>query len=466
LIDGNPGTGKTTLAMQFLLEGRRQGETGLYITLSESERDLRAVADSHGWTLDGIHIFELLPSEDTLQPDRQYTMYHAAEVELSQSTKAILEQVERLRPSRIVLDSLSEMRLLAQNSLRYRRQVLALKQFFAGRSCTVLLLDDRTADVGDRQVESIAHGVLALEELLPEYGAERRRLRVGKLRGVRYRGGYHDFTIQRGGLQVFTRLVAVEHGKRGERELVKSGLSELDELLGGGLKRRTSTLLTGPAGTGKSTIACHYAAAVAALGENAAIYSFEESLESICERSEAFGMRLDEYLESGRLTVQQIDPAELSPGEFVHTLRRAVEKLGVTLVVIDSLNGFLSAMPEERQLIIQLHELLTYLNRRGVLTLMVVAQHGLVGRMQTPVDASYLADSVVLFRSFEAKGELRQAISVMKKRQGKHERTIRELRFEDGSLLVGLPLHGFHGICTGVPQLLEEGKRPEVTDEP
>lgn len=458
LIDGNPGTGKTTLALQFLLEGAKQGERTLYITLSETARELEAVADSHGWSLEQIRIFELLPSEESLQPDRQYTMYHAAEVELSETTRLMLEQVEARKPTRVVLDSLSEMRLLAQNSLRYRRQVLALKQFFTGRACTVLLLDDRSADIGDRQVESIAHGVLSLEELLPQYGAERRRLRVAKLRGVHYRGGYHDFNIQTGGLAVFPRLVAQEHGGVAHHQLFKSGIPELDQLLGGGFRTGTSALIMGPAGAGKSSIAAQYAAAAAARGEQAAIYSFEENSESICERSTAFGVNLDESLESGRLTVQQIDPAELSPGEFVHLIRQAVEEREVRIVVIDSLNGYLAAMPEEQSLILQLHELLTYLGRKGVVTLLVMAQQGLVGTMQTPLDASYLADSVLLLRYFESRGEVRQAISVLKKRQGTHERTIRELHLGEGGITLGPPLHGFQGVLTGVPTLVGDGE--------
>ncbi|MGV3724477.1 MAG: ATPase domain-containing protein [Actinomycetota bacterium] len=465
LLDGNPGTGKTTLALKFLLTGASEGELGLYITLSESARELRNVAASHGWSLDDLSIFELLPSEELLRPDLQYTMFHAAEVELSLTTSAILAEVERLKPARVVLDSLSELRLLAQNSLRYRRQVLALKQFFAGQSCTVLFLDDRTADVGDRQVESIAHGVLSLEELLPLYGAERRRLRVVKLRGVKYRGGYHDFIIQRGGLAVFPRLVAVEHTRNPDRSVMESGIPQLDQLLGGGMKRGTSALLIGPAGAGKSSVAARYAAAAADRGENAAICSFEECARSIAERSRAFGVDIDGHLESGRLTIQQIDPAELCPGEFVHAIRHAVEERHTSLVVIDSLNGYLAAMPEERLLIQQLHELLTYLNRKGVLTLLVVAQHGMIGNMQTPVDTSYLADTIILFRFFEAAGEIRQAVSVLKQRQGAHERTIRELRLDEGAIRVGPPLTGFHGVLTGIPKLVGGRSLPGMPEE-
>lgn len=463
LVEGNPGTGKTTLSMQFLLEGVRRGETVLYITLSETEKELHKVAQSHGWSLDGVKVFEMVPTEDALQPDRQYTMYHAAEVELSQTTAAMLAEVERLKPSRIVLDSLSEMRLLAQNSLRYRRQVLALKQFFAGREATVLLLDDRTADVGDRQVESIAHGVLSLEEMHPDYGSERRRLRVAKLRGMHYRGGYHDFMIRRGGLEVFPRLIAVEHNRDVARKTISSGIGGLDLLLGGGLHTGSSALLMGPAGCGKSSIAAQYAGVACADGDPVAIYAFEESVESICERAKAFGIELDPHLRSGRLTIQQIDPAELSPGEFVHSIRDAVDKRGVRVVIVDSLNGYLAAMPEERLLIVLLHELLTYLNRKEVLSLMIVAQHGLVGNMRSPVDLSYLADAIVLLRYFEHRGEVSQAISVLKKRQGRHERTIRELKLEEGGINVGEPLRGFHGILTGVPTLVAP-QPPQVAE--
>jgi circadian clock protein KaiC len=466
LIEGNPGTGKTTLSLQFLLEGIRLGETVLYITLSETEAELHKVAASHGWSLEGLRIFEMVPSEESLQPDRQYTMYHAAEVELSRTTAAVLEEVERLKPSRIVLDSLSEMRLLAQNSLRYRRQILAFKQFFSGREATVLLLDDRTGDVDDGQVESIAHGVLSLEEMHPEYGAERRRLRIAKLRGVRYRGGYHDFAIRRGGLNVFPRLVAVEHNRKLERKTISSGIEGLDALLGGGLQTGSSALLMGPAGCGKSSIATQYAGMASASGDPVAIYAFEESADSICNRGNAFGMDLVPHLRSGRMTVQQIDPAELSPGEFVHSIREAVESRGVRVVIIDSLNGYLAAMPEERLLIVQLHELLTYLNRKEVLTVLVVAQHGLVGNMQSPVDLSYLADTIILLRYFEHEGEVSQAISVLKKRQGRHERTIRELKLVEGGIQVGDPLRGFHGVLTGVPTLAHPAERQQNAKVP
>ena len=452
LIEGDPGAGKTTLALCYLLEGARAGEAGLYVTLSETKEELDAVARSHGWSLDPIHLVELVASEESLTPDAQYTMYHPSETELGETTKKVLEEVVRVKPRRVVFDSLSELRLLAQNPLRYRRQILALKQFFAGRNCTVLLLDDRTSDESDLQVRSIAHGVLTLEQLSPEYGAERRRLRVVKLRGKPYKGGFHDFTIVKGGLDVFPRLVAADHHDHFEREKVYSGVGPLDELLGGGLDRGTSTLILGPAGSGKSSVAVQYVAAAAARGECGAIFAFDESTATLLARSAALGTDLRPHIDAGRVVVQQVDPAELSPGQFVHAVRRQVEERDCRLVVIDSLNGYLNAMPEERFLTIQLHELLTYLGQKGVTTILVVAQHGLMGSaMQTPVDVSYLADCVVLTRYFELKGRVKKAISVVKKRSGAHEDTIRELRVGKGGVQVGKPLENLRGVLTGVP---------------
>lgn len=451
LVEGVPGSGKTTLALQFLMEGARHGEPVLYVTLSESREELLAVADSHGWDLTGITLRELVPSEDSLRPDDQYTMFHPSEVELGETTKAILAEVETLRPTRAVFDSLSELRLLAGNPLRYRRQILALKQFFAGRKCTVLLLDDMTSADHDLQVQSIAHGVVLLEQLNPEYGAERRRLRVVKYRGRRFRGGYHDYTIGRGGLAVFPRLVASEHRPPPVDERLASGLAELDALLGGGIERGTSTLVVGAAGTGKSTLAALFAAAAAARGQAAALFLFDEAAHTLLTRCAALGIDLRPAIAAGRVTVQQVDPAELSPGEFTHAIRGAVDR-GAAVVVIDSLNGYLNAMPDERFLVVQLHELLTYLGQAGVATLLIGAQSGMIGmNMQTPVDASYLADGVILMRYFEARGEVRQAISVVKKRGGAHERTIREFRMGDGRITIGPPLREFRGILTGVP---------------
>jgi circadian clock protein KaiC len=459
LVEGVPGSGKTTLALQFLLEGVRNGEAVLYVTLSETAEELRGVADSHGWSLDGVTVRELVPGEQSLEQDEQYTMFHPSEVELSETTKTILADVERLKPTRVVFDSLSELRLLAGNPLRYRRQILALKQFFAGRRCTVLLLDDMTSVSHDLQVQSIAHGVVRLEQVYPEYGAERRRLIVLKYRGIAFRGGYHDFTIVRGGLQVFPRLVASEHRPDVEGERLPSGISEMDMLLGGGIERGTSTLIVGAAGTGKSSLATQFVTAAAARGQKSALLIFDESIRTLLTRSAGLGMDLKGHVAAGRVSVQQVDPAELSPGEFAHAIRRKVERDRVSIVVIDSLNGYLNAMPEERFLIIQLHELLTYLGQAGVATLLIGAHQGLIGgQMVTPVDASYLADTVILMRYYEAMGEVRQAISVVKKRGGVHERTIRQFRMENGRIRVGPPIREFRGVLTGMPIFEPGGK--------
>jgi circadian clock protein KaiC len=424
----------------------------LYVTLSETEQELRAVAESHEWDLAGIDIRELTPSEADLDPNGQNTMFHPSEVELAETTTRILHDVEELKPSRVAFDSLSELRLLAGSALRYRRQILALKQFFATRECTVLLLDDMTATDHDLQVQSIAHGVVLLEQLNPEYGSERRRLRVVKYRGVQFRGGYHDYVIRTGGIEVYPRLVAAEHGRSLTRTRLASEIPELDTLLGGGIEEGTSTLIVGAAGTGKSTLAAQFAAAAARRGQRAALFVFEESPPTLLTRCDELQIDLARHVDEGRVSLQQIDPAELTPGEFAHSIRQAVDHRHVKVVVIDSLNGYLNAMPEERFLIIQLHELLTYLGRRGVATILIGAQQGLIGnQMSTPVDASYLADAVILLRYFESRGEVRQAISVVKKRGSWHERTIREFRLDGGRIAVGEPLRDFRGILTGVP---------------
>jgi len=453
LVEGVPGAGKTTLSMQFLFEGVAQGEPVLYITLSETEEELQAVADAHGWSLEGISIRELMPSEAALNPDEQYTMFHPSEVELNETTKLILADVERVKPRRVVFDSLSELRLLAGGPLRYRRQILALKQYFAGRNCTVLLLDDLTTSDQDSHVQSIAHGVINLEQLNPEYGSDRRRLRVAKLRGAKFRGGYHDYAIRQGGLDVFPRLVAAEHRTPIASGRLASGLAPLDSLLGGGLERGTSTLIVGSAGTGKSTLAAHFVTAAAEQDHHAAMFIFDEGVNTLLSRCKGVGIDLAKHVDSGAVSLQQVDPAELSPGEFTDAIRIAVEQHRASVVVIDSLNGYLNAMPEERFLIIQLHELLTYLSQRGVATILIGAHQGILGtHMTSPVDATYLADSVILMRYYEAFGEVRQALSVIKKRGGQHERTIREFGFRDGRMFVGEPLRSFRGVLTGVPQ--------------
>lgn len=452
LVEGVPGSGKTTLAMQFLIDGARHGEPVLYVTLSETAEELQSVAASHGWDLSGVTIRELLPDQGALESDEQYTMYHPSEVELASTTKLILEDVHRLKPTRVVFDSLSELRLVAGNPLRYRRQILALKQYFAGLGCTVILLDDMTATDHDLHVQSIAHGVILLQHLSPEYGAERRRLRVIKYRGSQFRGGYHDYLIRRGGIVVFPRLVAAEHRRITGDTKLPSGIPGLDELMGGGVEEGTSTLIVGGAGTGKSTIAIQFCVAAAERGQKSISFMFDESPNTLFSRCESLGLDVRKHVESGMIELVQVDPAELSPGEFTYLIRQAVEKRGVKITVVDSLNGYLNAMPEERFLTIQLHELLMYMSQQGVATLLIGAHHGVIGsNMTTPVDASYLADAVVLLRYFESKGEVRQAISVVKKRGGSHERTIREFGMSDGSIKVGDALREFRGILTGVP---------------
>ena len=452
VVEGMPGSGKTTLGLQFLIDGARRGESVLYVTLSETTEELRDVAASHGWDLDGIAIRELVPSQDNLEPEDQYTMFHPSEVELNETTKAILDEVERSKPKRVVFDSMSEFRLLAGNALRYRRQILALKQFFSGRKCTVLLLDDLTSASHDLQVQSIAHGALRLEQLNPEYGAERRRLIVPKFRGVAFRGGYHDYVIRRGGIEVFPRLVAREHSGAAVKESLRSGIAELDALLGGGIDRGTSTLIIGAAGTGKSSLAMQYVGAAVQRGEHAALFLFEEAKKTLLARAAGLGIDLEQPLADGRVTLQQIDPAELSPGEFAHAIRRAVDEQHASLVVIDSLNVYLNAMPDERFLLIQLHELLSYLGHANVATLLIGAQQGLIGnQMSSAIDVSYLADAVILMRYFELEGELRKVISAVKKRGGAHEHAIREFRLESGRVSIGPPLREFRGVLTGVP---------------
>lgn len=456
LVEGEPGTGKTTTGLQFLVEGARQGETVVYITLAETAPELEAVALSHGWNISGIHIHEVLPSENLLHPEAQYTMFHPSEVEMATTTQLILSVIEKLKPTRVVIDSLSELQLLADNPLRYRRQVLALKQFFASRSCTVMLLDDRTAAGVDLQVRSIAHGVMTLEQSVKAYGTERRQVRVVKYRGRAFRGGMHDYDILYGGLRVYPRLVAAESRVMTKRSQLRSGLAALDALLGGGLEEGTSTLLAGPPGTGKSSLATQFVAAAASHGQPAAMFLFEEAANNLLNRADGLGMNIRKHFESGLLTIQQVDPAELSPGEFASAVCKAADG-GARVIVIDSINGYLNAMPDERFLATHLHELLTYLGQRGVVTLLVAVQQGMIGgQMTSSVDASYLADNIVMLRYFEYDGEVKQAISVVKKRSGPHERTIRQFSMSDRGMQVGEALRGFRGILTGVPVYLAE----------
>jgi circadian clock protein KaiC len=462
LFQGDPGVGKTTVGLQFLRTGADAGEKGLYVTLSETRTELIAVALSHGWSLDGVTIHELTPAGD-LSAAEDNTLFQPSEVELGETTRAILAEIERVGPARLVIDSLAELRLLSQHPLRYRRQILALKQFFAGRRVTVMLLDDQTAPESELQLQSIAHGVVKMEQLAPLYGAERRRLRVMKLRGVKFRGGFHDMKIDTGLVSVYPRLVAAEHHTEFVAERTSTGIAGLDTLLGGGIDRGTTILLMGPAGTGKSAIAAQMLAAAAVRGEKAKFFAFEESLGTLFQRSRAIGIPIDEMTREGRLSVQQIDPAELSPGEFVDLVRAAVDD-GARAVAIDSLNGYFSAMPEEHFLSLQLHELFSYLRQRGVTVVLTLAQHGFIGTMNTPVDVSYLADTVLLLRFFEAEGEIRKAISVPKKRAGPHENAIREFDLGSSGIRVGEPLRQFRGLLTGVPATMAGARVPHIGD--
>lgn len=450
LILGSPGVGKTTLALQFLLEGVKQGETGLYITFSETKEELLAVATSHGWSLEKLHLFELSALEASVAEGTDSTFFHPSDVELNRRTQVLLDEVERIKPQRLVFDSLSEMRLLAETSLRYRKQILQFKQYFAAHKCTVLFLDDRTASAQDSPLESIAHGVITLNRINPDYGVSRRQVNVMKVRGLQFRDGNHDFIIKRGGMIVFPRLVAAEHHTDFKREAFPSGIDGLDALLGGGLDRGTSNMFMGPPGTGKSTLTIKFAHTAALRGEKSLFLIFDETVGTLLNRAAQLKMDLQPYVDNGLVTIQQIDPAEISPGEMAHRIRSAAGD-GTRMVILDSINGYLNAMPEERFLNLQLHELLSFLNQQGVITIMVLAQRGVIGSMQSAVDLTYLADTVLLLRFFETRGEVKQAISVIKKRSGNHERAIREMQVTSDGVRVGQPLENFHGVLTGVP---------------
>lgn len=463
LVQGDPGVGKTTLAMQFLIEGAEKGETGLYITLSETKEELELVASSHGWKLSKIRLFELSAIEEKMKGETETTFFHPSEVELNRTTKILLDEVERVKPDRIVFDSLSEMRMLAETPLRYRRQILQLKQFFAGRKCTVLLLDDRSSGAEDLQIESISHGVISLHRTAPEYGVARRKVTIEKIRGQRYREGNHDLIIRKGGVVIFPRLVAAEHHTKFKKETFSSGIKALDELLGGGLDRGTASMFMGPPGSGKSTLAIQFALQAARRSEKVLFYIFDETKGNLISRTKDLGMDIAPYVANGFIQVEQIDPAEISPGEMGHRICQSVLKGGAKMIIVDSINGYLNAMPGERLLNLQLHELLAFLNQQGVITIMVLAQQGLVGSMQSAVDLTYLADSVVLLRYFEAHGALRQALSVIKKRTGNHERTIREVKIAKGGIEVGQPLKEMQGVLTGVPTIRAE-KLPNLEE--
>lgn len=465
LLEGSPGTGKTTIATQFLLTGREAGERCLYITLSETEDELRSSARAHGWDLSHIDLFELVPPESLLNQGEQQSLLYSSDLELGETITRIMSVFETVRPDRVVLDSLSEIRLLAQGSLRYRRQILSLKHYFARHGATVLLLDDLTTDTNDKTVHSVAHGVVRLEELAPDYGGERRRLRVVKYRGRRFRGGFHDFTIVSGGVRVFPRLVSAEHRRDFVRDLVSSDLPGLDALLGGGMERGSSTLILGPAGAGKSLLALNFVQSAIARGERAAMFIFDEELGVLFDRAKGLGIDLAEMIRTKSLVIDQVDAAELTPGEFSERVRHCVEAYSAKTVVVDSLNGYQASMPGEHALLLHIHELLQYLNRQGATTFLTVAQHGLVGDMKTPVDVTYLADTVVLLRYFEAAGRVRRAISVVKKRMGVHEDTIREYRISAQGLSLGEPLTQFQGVLRGVPVLLDERATVVMAEE-
>lgn len=450
LVEGLPGSGKTTLGLQFSMEGMRQSERVLYLATSESDEEIRQIARSHGWTLNGITIHHY-DARESLGKELEQSVFHPAEVELPRTIETLRSVIDRVNPQRLVIDSLSEIRLLASDPLWFRRQVLALKEYLSSRNCTTLLCD-LLQDPG-QPVYTIVHGVLTMEHRAPEYGPDRRRLRVSKLRGQSYSSGYHDYKIHTGGIEVYPRLVASEHRRRFQPEAIPSGLPALDSMFGGGADRGTATLLFGPSGTGKSSIACKYVAAAADRGEASAMYIFDERVQTLLSRMEGMGIDLEGYIDGGMVNIRQIDPAELTPGELSHSIRQDVAERGVRLVVIDSLAGYFQAMPNEQLLALHLHELLSYLSQQGVSILLVMTQHGFLSNQRyTPIDISYVSDSVLQFHLFEYAGELRRAISVYKRRSGNHERTIRELQFGPKGIMIGAPLTAFHGILTGIPR--------------
>jgi circadian clock protein KaiC len=461
LVEGSPGVGKTTLALQFLLEGVRRGERCLYVTLSETRRELETVARSHGWSLDGLDLIELSDVEQALAGKGKSTLFQVSELELEELSRMLLGRIDERKPQRVVLDSLSELRLLTQSALRFRRQVLHLKHRLAMANCTVLLLDDRREPEGDTHIHSIVHGALLLTAARLGYGVFRRFLSVTKLRAVRFREGNHDYVIRKGGLEVFARLVAAEHLSDFKKLAGSSGNAGFDALVGGGLHYGTSNLLIGPAGSGKSTVAMMFAHAAAKRGDHVCYYMFDETAATMRTRGREMGLDFEPLVAAGRVSLEQIDPAEIAPGELAHRIRQSVENRGTRVVVLDSLNGYTNAMPQEEFLHLHLHELITFLNQQGVMTLMILAQHGLLGAMSAPVDVSYLADSVVVFRFFEARGAVKKAVSVIKKRSGVHENTVRELHMTEKGIALGEPLTEFQGVLTGVPRIVGGAPRPE-----
>jgi circadian clock protein KaiC len=462
LVEGTPGTGKTTVGLQYLLDGVASGERGLYITLSETKDELESVAASHGWSIDAFSIVELA-SDTELDADSQQSIFHSSDVELGETSRKVMARVDEYKPARVVFDSLSELRLLAQNPLRYRRQILALKQFFSTRACTVLLLDDRSAVTSDQQLHSIAHGVIRLEQLPQEFGKERRRVSIVKMRGIKFRGGFHDYVLDTGGIVIYPRLVASDHSGQFTPTIHSTGMAGVDALLGGGLAAGTNTLLVGPSGIGKTTLAARSLLAALERGQQASLYLFDEGLGTFFARTAALDMDLTPYVATGQLKVMHIDPAELAPGEFAHMLRADVEAMGARFIVIDSLNAYMQSMPGEQYLILQMHELLSYLNGQGVTTVLILGQHGLIGEIRADVDLSYLSDATVMLRFFESNGRLHRAITAIKSRVSDHALTIHELRISAGGIEVGDALEGFEGVLTGLPTY--RGATPMIRDD-